>query len=289
MSCTGFVCIGELLWDVFDDTEVLGGAPASVAYHLSKLGVAAQLVSRVGSDARGAKALTTLAQAGLDTALIQIDPSLPTGTARVALDADGHAAYRFETPAAWDAIEALRGEIPGSVVFGSLGQRDGRSRSTIRAVANAATRCVFDVNLRPPHDDRNLVIESLQLATLVKVNADELRTIAAWLSLPTRERDFAAAIRHNFGTEFICVTRGSEGAALYDATRHYEAAASAIVPVDTVGAGDAFLAALLAAWSRNLGWPEALRQANGLAAFVASQRGAMPEYDALAQKFAEAQ
>ena len=282
-----FVCIGELLWDVFDDTEVLGGAPASVAYHLRRLGVDASLVSRVGADALGARALATLAQAGLNTGLIQIDPSLPTGTAQVALDAGGHAGYRFETPAAWDAIAPPPCEVLGTVVFGSLGQRDGRSRATIRALAKAATRCVFDVNLRPPYDERNLVIESLQLATLVKVNEDELRTIAAWLSIPAREREFAAAIRHNFGTEFICVTRGAEGAALYDAASRYQAAAPAIVPVDTVGAGDAFLAGVLAAWSRDLGWSEALLQACRVAAFVAGQRGAMPVYDAVAQGFVD--
>ena len=92
-------CVGELLWDVLPDGRTLGGAPANVAYHLGRLGHVARLVTRVGRDEPGGAARAVLAARGIDVADVQMDGELPTGAAHVTLDSQGHAAYRFVTPA----------------------------------------------------------------------------------------------------------------------------------------------------------------------------------------------
>jgi len=274
-------CVGELLWDVLPDGRTLGGAPANVAYHLARLGYSATLVTRVGRDELGDAARADLAAHGLRVAEVQVDDALPTGAAHVTLDAHGHAAYRFVTPAAFDAIEQPVC-TPDVVVFGTLAQRDARSRETIRRVAAGARIAAYDVNLRPPHTSLETVIASLPLATIVKVSEEESDTLSAALGAPAGHAAFARFVSERFGARLVCVTRGAGGAGLWAAGVWHDVAGIAAKATDTVGAGDAFVAALLAGWLEGRAPAETLERANRLGAYVAGRRGAMPEYDASA-------
>jgi len=272
-------CVGELLWDVQPDARTLGGAPANVAYHLARLGHAATLVTRVGRDESGDAARAELAARGLDVASVQVDAELPTGAAHVTLDSQGHAAYRFVTPAAFDAIEPPA-YSPSVVVFGTLAQRGARSAATVRGLASAARVAVYDVNLRPPHTSLEAVTASLPLATLVKLNADEAALLAKAFGLPAEPREFARHVSERYGPRLVCITRGAGGAGLWTDGEWHDAAGIAAATLDTVGAGDAFVAALLAGWLEGRAPAESLECANRLGAYVAARRGAMPEYDA---------
>jgi fructokinase len=275
------VCIGELLWDLLPDGRTLGGAPANVAYHLARLGHAATLVTRVGRDELGDAARAELAARGLDTSGVQVDDTLPTGAAQVTLDSLGHAEYRFVTPAAFDAIEPPT-STPEIVVFGTLAQRDARSAATIRRLVAGARVALYDVNLRAPHTSPETVTTSLPLATVVKLNADEAVLLATVLDVPAEPREFARHIGARYGTPLICITRGAAGAGLWSAGEWHAADGIAARTVDTVGAGDAFTAALLAGWLEGRAPSEILERANRLGAYVAARRGAMPEYEASA-------
>jgi fructokinase len=280
-SDNNIACIGELLWDVLPSGRTLGGAPANVAYHLMRLGHAATLVTRVGRDELGDAARADLVAHGLGVADVQVDEALPTGAAHVTLDALGHATYRFVTPAAFDAIEPPAW-APQVVVFGTLAQRDARSAAVIRRVAAMARFAVYDVNLRPPHTSLDTVIASLSLATLVKLNADEAALLAAALDVSAEPGDLARHICARHGCRLVCITRGGDGAGLWAEGEWHEAVGIAVATVDTVGAGDAFVAALLAGWLEGRTPAETLGRANQLGAYVATRRGAMPEYDASA-------
>jgi len=274
-------CVGELLWDVLPDGRTLGGAPANVAYHLARLGHAATLVTRVGRDELGDAARAELAARGLDVAQMQVDDELPTGAAHVTLDSEGRAAYRFVTPAAFDAIEPPA-RTPDIVVFGTLAQRDARSAGTIRRLAAAARIGVYDVNLRPPHTSVPAVLASLPSAALVKVSEEEAATLAAALGTSAEHRAFARHLSERYGSQLVCITRGAGGAGLWTGGQWHDAAGIATDKADTVGAGDAFVAALLAGWLEGRAPAEILERANRLGAYVATRRGAMPEYDATA-------
>ncbi|MEO8465708.1 MAG: carbohydrate kinase [Gammaproteobacteria bacterium] len=273
------VCVGELLWDVLPDGRTLGGAPANVAYHLARLGRAATLVTRVGRDEPGGAARVELAAHGIDVACVQTDAELATGAAYVTLAAHGQPAYRFVTPAAFDAIEAPP-LAPDVVVFGTLAQRDARSARTIRRMAAGARVGVYDVNLRPPFTSIDTVAASLPLATIVKLNDEELVTLAAALGFPVERREFAERMAARYGVRVVCITRGADGAGLLADSHWYDVAGIAINTIDTVGAGDAFLAALVAGWLEARAPQTLLERANRLGAYVAARRGGMPAYDA---------
>lgn len=271
-------CAGELLWDILPAQRVLGGAPANVAYHLSRLGWNSRLITRVGSDERGEAALKALHERGMRTTDVQIDPALPTGAAYVQLDG-GQAHYEFETPAAWDAIEAPPGRMD-AVVFGTLAQRDARSAAAIRKLAREADISFYDANLRAPYTTFDLVIESLQLARVVKVNESEIVTLASEFGMPAQPAGFAAAIAARFPVQMVCVSLGARGAGLWSGGRWIELRAPDVSVVDTIGAGDAFFAGLVDGILSERSNEDALSRAVTLGSFVVTCSGGTPEYQA---------
>jgi fructokinase len=275
------VCIGEVLWDVFPTSRRLGGAPFNVAYHLAAFGTASAMVSRVGRDADGDAIRRTVREHGLDDTLIQADPTLPTGKVTVTLDSRGVPRYVIHAPAAWDALEAtsqagLAAQAAAAVVYGSLAQRREPSRSAIRSMLRTRALKVFDVNLRPPHDDRCAVEHLLHRSDLVKLNDHELERLGAWFELGSEPRAACASLAARFGLQAVCVTRGEHGAALWDRGQWYEHPGYRVTVADTVGSGDAFLAALLARRLEGAPSDEALALANAAGAYVAAQPGATP-------------
>jgi fructokinase len=276
------VTIGEVVWDMFPDRQVLGGAPVNVAYHLSKLREKVLPITRVGNDRLGEETIEKMGQLGLRVEGVQRDSGLATGRVRVELGMDNEPHFEIVAPAAWDSIDSrqafdkIAGQ-PFQLVFGTLGQRNEVSRSAIRALMQKAAFCYYDVNLRPPFTGQELVMDSLDGADLVKVNQEELTIICNWLALGKGEpKDLAESLRHRFGLTALAVTRGADGALLATAESLFEEAGVAVAVVDTVGAGDAFFAALIAGYRAGLSWQRTLALANARGAYVASCRGATP-------------
>ncbi|MCZ7645339.1 MAG: carbohydrate kinase [Planctomycetota bacterium] len=281
------LCVGEVLWDALPAGLYLGGAPVNVACHLRELGRKVAFLSRVGDDELGREIGRRLARRELDLDLLQIDPVLPTGFVRVDLDEKGSPSFEILAPAAWDALaaEAALEEAASeaaAIVFGSLAQRDERSRGTLETLLEPRAGClrVFDVNLRPPYDRREVVEASLKRSDLVKLNDDEMRRLAAWFGWPAASLEAAAAaLAEACEGATVCVTRGAGGALLRHAGRTWEHPGFRVQVADAVGAGDAFLAALLHGLLEDADPEAALREANALGAYVATQHGATPRHD----------
>ncbi len=279
------VCAGEALWDVLPRGEFMGGAPFNVACHLARLGARARLLTRLGNDERGARALALARASGVDVSLMQQDAALATGEARAVLDAGGSAHYEFLTPAAWDAIEATPDALAAvaaadAFVHGTLGCRDARSREAIARLAAAARWRAFDPNLRPPFYTRELVEAGLQGAQLVKVNEDECALLAGWYGVAPTPVALQPELARRFGIGALCVTLGPEGAQLHWQGRWHAQPGIPTEVADTVGAGDSFLAMLLRELLAGTAPDAALLRAARLASFVASRPGALPGYDA---------
>jgi fructokinase len=277
--------LGELLWDLFPAGKQLGGAPANFAYITSLLGDEGIPASRLGQDALGEEATRRLGELGLSTEFIQRDEDHPTGTVKVEVDAAGQPCFEISQSVAWDFLDwtpqwQKLAQQADAVCFGSLGQRSERSHSTILAFVLAlkpdALR-VFDVNLRQNFYSKQILSESMRLSHLVKLNQDELPRIMKLFDLKhRRDEDSARHLRSLYNLKLVCVTRGNGGSLLVSANECSEHAGFNVKVQDTVGAGDAFTAALVHGYLRGTTLAEINETANRVGAWVASQSGATP-------------
>lgn len=276
------VSVGEVVWDIFPEKIVLGGAPVNVAYHLCCLNLDVSVITRIGVDSLGDKTIRQLNSLGLSTEGVQRDNALLTGQVTVTIDQNNEPNFDIVAPAAWDNIDFDQafqtvGVEPFHMVFGTLAQRDERSRRTIRALWEKAVTCFYDVNLRPPFTTRELVTDSLAVADVVKMNGDELSVIAGWAGIVGKDKKETARelIRKNNITTLV-VTEGKEGAWLVTANAFFAHKGDSVVVEDTVGAGDAFFAAIIEGYLSGRHWEETLALANRRGGYVASQKGATP-------------
>lgn len=271
---------GEALWDITADDRKPGGAPANVALHLAALGIEVRLLTRVGDDALGRELTAWLAGNRVDIKHIQLDRELPTGRVHVDASDPLNVNYEIAAPAAWDRIDSdafldTDGKSPGTVVFGSLAARRKTSRASLLALLERAQLRVFDANLRPPFDGRDIIERLLGHSDWVKLNEQELGRICGWVGIAEDEPATAGArLRAHYGLEALCITLGARGALLIDADGLHRQPSFHVPVIDTIGCGDAFLAAWLAAAWRGANARDALLKACAAGALVATQAGA---------------
>jgi fructokinase len=305
--------IGELLWDILPGPRLgavpvadiglaigepgdrapvalLGGAPANFAVMAGRLGNRAAVLSRIGRDELGRMAVDHLDPMPVDTSLIQVDTVLATGRVTVHF-AGGEPRYTIHEPAAWDFMELTgewvqRAERADAVCFGSLAQRNPQSRQTIQElIAETPAKCirVFDVNLRTPYVSAEIVEESLELATVVKMNNEELPQVLRLLGLPEEEpgeeglRPGAERLLAEFpDLQLVAITRGSRGSILVNREEWDEHPGFPVKVADGIGAGDAFTAALTHYLLRGAPLCQLNAAGNRWGGWIASQSGAMP-------------
>ncbi|WP_310380870.1 carbohydrate kinase [Flavobacterium sp.] len=277
------ICFGEVLFDVFPKHKKIGGAPLNVALRLATLGANTQIISRIGTDEIGKELLEFIKKGGVDTASIQIDTIHYTGEVIVKLDEKGSASYTINYPVAWDKIEC-NPEVENTVkkadamVYGSLVCRDITSHLSLLELINYAKYKIFDVNLRAPFYTKELLINLMMQSDFIKFNDDELYEISGYLKSPyhSLEQNILYIAEHT-NTNHICVTKGNHGAVLYYNQQFYYNSGYKISVVDTVGAGDSFLAGLLSKLLTNEKPQKAIDFACALGALVAQSEGANPK------------
>jgi fructokinase len=290
--------IGELLWDVLPEGPRLGGAPANFTVMAGRLGCHAAVLSRIGRDDLGRRAVELLDPLPVDTEYLQVDTAHETGRVTVAFN-NGQPEYTILEPAAWDFLElsdewVQLAERADAICFGSLAQRSRESRQTIQTLAaQTSSSCVrvFDVNLRAPFYSSEVVQESLELATVVKMNDAEVPLVLGLLGLPPQDDQASGALRagaerllEEFPTlRMVAVTRGGNGSLLVTRDAWHQHPGIAVNVADTIGAGDAFTAAMTHYLLRGADLATLNEAGNRWGAWVASQAGAMPALDDVEQ------
>ena len=279
------LCIGEILWDMLPTGAKPGGAPMNVALHLKNIGLNVRIVSRVGKDEQGQKLIDFLEESGLSTDLIQIDDQLPTSEVLVNLDNKDQASYTICEPVAWDAIEftpelekvANESDV---LIYGSLASRNPVTRDTIIKCIDRVDFKIIDVNLRPPYDKQEIAEPLIARANLVKLNDDEMKEIGKWHKLSNmNEESLMSWYGEELGMDTICMTKGPDGSVLLDKGEFHKHNGYRIETLDSVGAGDAFLAGFISSYLQDNDPIEALYFASATGAYVASKEGATPAYD----------
>ena len=279
------LCFGEILWDSLPRGLFPGGAPVNVAYHLKKLGAHPIPVTAVGHDQLGEELLRRLKARDVDISGLSVHPTKPTGLARVTF-ADGGPRFEIVEDVAWDWIDLSVDSLAralhcSALVFGSLAQRTENNRrqlATLLELCPTALK-VFDVNLRPPYASTERIWALAERADLIKLNNEEL---AQLLNETIPPGDSEGAVRHFAKcarVTKVCLTAGATGAGLLLDNDWFWESARPVQVRETVGAGDAFLAALLSGLlEAKLPPAEILRRACRLAEFVVTQDGATPAY-----------
>lgn len=281
------VVLGEVLWDLFGDSTLLGGAPLNFAVHASRLGCEALMISALGDDDLGSAARQSIGNLGLDTSMLQTTGQWSTGTAEVNLDTPGQPKFRINRPAAYDAVDLKEADLqlltawdPGWLYFGTLFPSVQTGKLTLMRLLRGLPRATpfYDVNLRPGFDSPELVLELLSLAGVVKLNETELGEASRFTGLPSTAEAFCRQGVQRYGWKAACVTLGARGCAILAGDVYAVADSYPVEVADTVGAGDAFAAAFL--HGLNQRWPvaEIASFANRVGALVASRAGAIPHW-----------
>ena len=277
------VGLGEILWDIFPDQRVLGGAPANFAYHVSQFGYSGYAVSAVGNDNFGNDILELCNRKGLKH-LIEITP-YPTGTVDVTLDSEGIPQYEIIQNVAWDNIpftdktkELAR--KTKAVSFGSLAQRSHTTEDTINKFLDtmpADSLKIFDINLRQHYYSKEILHNSLNKANILKINEDEIIIVSALFGIDIDEQSACLWLINNYNLDMLILTKGINGSFIFTCNEVSFLPTPKVQVVDTVGAGDAFTAAFVASHLYGNPVSESHRFAVDVSAYVCTQQGAMPE------------
>jgi fructokinase len=282
------ISIGEILWDVIDGSEYLGGAPFNLCAHLARLGHQALFVSAVGCDDRGQRALRRAQELGIDVRYVNSTQKAPTGISEVTLDGGGKGEHRLPRPAAYDFVHlteeqraALTEERPAWLCYGTLAQMQPAPRLLAQQLMeeNEGAKRFYDINLRPNSWTSDLVNGLCREANAIKLNEDEASVLSGIFDLPAHPLDrFCDMAADRFQFDIVCVTRGFEGCALWKDGDFVQSPGFVVNVGDTVGSGDAFSAALLHGLQAD--WPlsEIAQFANRVGALVASRSGATPAW-----------
>jgi len=283
------LAFGELLWDIIDGVEHIGGAPFNMAAHLSKMGAEAGMVSAVGRDKRGTRALEEVRRLGIRTDLIAETAQFPTGIVNVEVDAHGKPTYEIREGSAWDRIELDAGQMKtvseetwDIAAFGTLAQRTSYNREVLKKVLEGAApkEVFFDVNLRLEYYNAGILEDSLNAATILKLNDEEVPVISKLVfgrEIP--DEDFCRTIEKERGIPTTVLTRGKQGALVYHRGTIIHVPIIDVPVADTVGAGDSFSAGFLYGYFQTGDAGKGARLAAELSSFVASRSGAIPSYN----------
>jgi len=281
------VGLGEVLWDIYPDGRYLGGALYNIVHHTVQLGYRGILISRVGNDSAGNELIKILKQKGIDTRFIQIDSCNETGYVTVILDQNKVPSFVCSQTVTCDFLEwdeRFYELIPqiDAVVFGTFAQRTPQSAAVteqfLKECPNAVK--VFDVNFRGWNQQIITVLwNCLPLTNILKMNEQELRRIRiVWNNLSENIPDALQGLVHQFGLKLACLTTGEYGCIMANETEIVYCPAIRVQPVDTTGAGDAFVAALTIKYLEKAPLSAIGAYANQIAGYTITRMGASPDY-----------
>lgn len=278
------VSFGEVLFDVFGEEKKIGGAPLNLALRTASFGFPVAVISAVGNDEDGSVIFDYIKNNQLITEGITKTYDYDTGIVQVTLNERGSASYEIKFPSAWDYIEV--NEETNSIIkkadiffYGSLACRNSVSKKTLFSLleSNQSMFKVFDVNLRKPFYNTELLESLMCKADFIKFNDEEILEIAGELGFESDDlEENIRFISKRTNTPSICVTLGKHGSILLWDGKVYSHPGYPVKVSDTVGAGDSFLASLISKLLSNKDPDDAMDFASAVGAIVASKAGANP-------------
>ena len=288
---TRIAVFGEMLLDQFASGPVVGGAPFNVARHLAAFGHAPLMISAVGTDAHAQTVLAEMDRYAMQRAGVQVTPEHATGLVDVVMHANGDHQFSIRSNSAWDFIEASHAQTAASslapagyLYAGSLALRSPTSRAAGLGLMHAHQGPIYlDLNWREGQVTQEVALQAIGLADTLKVNDDEFTMLCQWLGIAATaglpQPDTVRQLLRQLPLNLLVVTCGAEGAFAFDGEGHCIAQGRntrAIQLVDTVGAGDAFSAVVLAGLLRGWDMETTLQRANTFAGHICETRGAVP-------------
>ena len=286
--------IGEILFDMYPNHKRLGGAPLNFIYHVKKLTGSGNIISRVGKDVLGNKVINDLNHVGISTGFIQHDTLHPTGIAKVGVDENGNPDFKIDTERAFDFIELteenenLINTETDCLYFGTLAQRSEISRKTIQSFYSRGLKYFADINLRQNFYDEEILRTTLEAADFIKANYDEMHVLNDFfIQSEYSTEKVALDLMEKFNLNMIAVTRGKDGASIFENGKKFNHTNIETKVIDTTGAGDAFSAMLCIGYLYGFEIPYINKLANDFAYDICQFEGAMPKNDRVYESFRE--
>jgi fructokinase len=279
--------IGEILFDVFPDYRRLGGAPFNFAYHLKNFGFNVRFISRIGMDDAGKEILHRLELARFNLDDVQIDDDHPTGSVNVKLDKSGTPEFDIISEVAYDYIEFIPEyhlnliSNAKMIYFGSLVQRGETGFENLQAFISRNSPKIlnfYDINLRPGCYNNAIIEKSLLKTDILKLNTGELAKLKQMLSLKNSNEEFVHHLIETHSIRTVSLTKGELGSELFTSQGSFSSEPiEAIKVVDSVGAGDAYAAMLVAGLLKKWSPEKILYRASLFASRICEIKGAIPE------------
>ncbi len=280
------LAFGEILWDVYSDKSVIGGAPFNFAAHFVKNGGQACLISGVGNDSLSTKTIEEIKNKGVSDKYITVIEK-QTGKCLVTLDEDSIPSYNLLNDVAYDYIntENVTSEKGDILYFGTLSLRSEYNFNSLSSLIKREKfeEVFVDVNIRAPFSSEKAVAFAVNNATILKISDEEL----SFVNKVIFGKDFSLEESiENLADKFknlkvIIITMGAKGAIGFERSTNktYKLFGKRVETVSTVGAGDSFSAAFINNYLKTGDMYSSLEFAIRVSAFVATNTEAIPDYD----------
>ncbi len=285
---------GEVLFDIYPDGRKLGGAPFNFIYHIKKITGIGNFISRIGNDSFGDEISRFMRSNHMITEFIQIDNDHPTGAAYANLDERRMPHWKIASNCAYDFIEteerisSLIDSGTDCIYFGTLVQRNAKSRSTLKSLFSKDKRYFCDLNIRQSFYTKEAIEASLKASNVLKLNDDELKLLnSLFINRDLDEVSLAGILSAMFEIDLVCVTLGEKGAIIFSGGQSDHQKLEAEKVVDTVGAGDAYAAILCLGYLDGWKISKINKTALEFAANIVGIQGALPLNDNFYVKFKE--
>lgn len=291
---------GEILYDIYDDVAVIGGAPFNYSVQLSRLiskNDNLKFITALGKDDFSKDAFKFIENENIDSYLMQVLDNYETGKATVFMNENKIPDYIIHENVAWDNIE-FNSDIEKSLkekydlfYFNILSCRSEKSYNTLKNIfKNIDSKYkVCDVTFRKNYYTKEKIKEALEFINILKINDDELAIIKS-LFYPNLQNDNEILLKNlnkDFNIDYIFLTLGKSGASSFYNNQYIFKPSNKIKVVDTVGAGDSFCAALSYAILKKLDIKKVLDFASAVSEEMIQVKGGTAKYNikAIKEKF----
>ena len=280
---TNIVCYGEVLWDLYPDKKIIGGAPFNVFSRLHNIGNNVDFISSIGNDQLGIEIIEHFDKNRYNYKFLNVEDNHETGKVIVNL-INGEPSYKILSNVAWDFIplKASYNDILNDLdilVYGSLSSRNKVSFETLRHIINESKFNILDLNIRENYYDFEKVNFLINSAHFLKVNLNELELINKLFKFNISDTyNLIMEIVKRFNLKYVCITNGEIESMIYDGSDFEITKSFKVNSIDNLGAGDNFLAALineLFVEKNNL--KDSLRIASAYGAIATTKKGAVPD------------